>query len=84
MENTYEEVVLQTVMKDILQGEQGAGAARERHRRPQLKVHREAETPGGGRSQALASLCLKFPLWFLALLRVISEGRSGCRLGFQA
>lgn len=23
MENTYEEVVLQTVMKDILQGEQG-------------------------------------------------------------
>lgn len=29
VENTYEEVVLQTVMKDILQGEQG-GAAQKR------------------------------------------------------
>lgn len=80
MENTYEEVVLQTVMKDILQGEQG-GAARGQH---QLKVHREATTPGGGCVQTLASLCLKFPLWFLALLRVVSVGHSGCQLGLRA
>lgn len=30
MENTYEEVVLQTVMKDILQGEQGGAARKNR------------------------------------------------------
>lgn len=40
VENTYEEVVLQTVMKDILQGEQG-GAAQKRHR-----WQGEAKTPG--------------------------------------
>lgn len=80
MENTYEEVVLQTVMKDILQGEQG-GAAHGQH---PLKLHREAKTPGGGCVQTLAALCLKFLFWFPALLRVVSVGHSGCQLRLWA
>lgn len=78
VENTYEEVVLQTVMKDILQGEQG-GAARKNRAALANGAQRGAETPGGGCVQTLACLRLKFPLW-VALLRVVSVGHGGCQL----
>lgn len=43
MENTYEEVVLQTVMKDILQGERGGRGGPEEAQVALAKGHRETQ-----------------------------------------